>query len=758
MMRNKPIRQKLTVVIMATSGLALLLACGLLIVFEAVTFRRSMAQHLDMQAELIAAQSSAALAFQNEDDATEVLAALRMQRHIVAAALYDQNGVLFARHPANLPEEELPARPGPVGHRFGKSHLDAFQPVVQGGSRLGTLYLRSDTQTLRERLQLYAGIVGLVLLVSAITAYLLSRALQGQIADPILALAATARLVSERQDYAVRARKLGADEVGQMTDAFNQMLGKIQALTADLELRVQQRTAELGRVTAWQRGILDSASVTIISTDADGVIRSFNRAAERLLDYRAAEVVGKATPVILHDPAQLERRAEDIGRELGVAVPAGFEALVAKARRGLPDDYECDFIRRDGSRLPVLLATTALRDDAGDVMGFLGVGTDLTERKHSQAALEHERHLLRTLMDNLPDQIYFKNLEGRFLRSNRTQARRFGLGDPAEAVGRTDFDFFAPEHAQQARADEQQVITSGEPMTKEEQATWADGRVNWVLTTKLPWRDEQGRTIGTFGISRDITERKGVEESVRRINTQLEAQAAQLEQANRELESFSYSVSHDLRAPLRHIEGYVELLGRHAGATLDEKSRRYLRTVKETVTEMAVLIDDLLSFSRMSRVELRRALVPLDELVTETIVGLERETEGRNIEWQREPLPAVRGDPGLLKQVFVNLVSNALKYSRPRDPARIEIGSKPAANGEPVFFVRDNGVGFDMKYADKLFGVFQRLHHADEFEGTGIGLANVRRIVMRHGGRIWAEAAPGAGATFYFTLNQSLTA
>jgi light-regulated signal transduction histidine kinase (bacteriophytochrome) len=227
-----------------------------------------------------------------------------------------------------------------------------------------------------------------------------------------------------------------------------------------------------------------------------------------------------------------------------------------------------------------------------------------------------------------------------------------------------------------------------------------------------------------------------------------------LHAANKELEAFSYSVSHDLRAPLRHIDGYVEMLTKHAGDTLSDKSRRYLKIVSDAAGQMGQLIDDLLAFSRMGRVEMQRTHLNLEPMIQELIADLQSETTARNIVWKHGHLPIVEGDPSMLKQVFVNLLSNAVKYTRRKDPAEIEIGCKSETADEIVVFVRDNGAGFDMKYVDKLFGVFQRLHRAEEFEGTGVGLANVRRVITRHGGRIWAEGAVNNGATFYFSLTK----
>jgi signal transduction histidine kinase len=242
---------------------------------------------------------------------------------------------------------------------------------------------------------------------------------------------------------------------------------------------------------------------------------------------------------------------------------------------------------------------------------------------------------------------------------------------------------------------------------------------------------------------------------IQKMNAELERRVqertSQLSAANQELESFSYSVSHDLRAPLRHLDGFAELLKKSQTERLDEKGRRYVEVISQAAKKMGLLIDELLVFSKMGRHEMLKSPVDMRAIVTETLGQLEHDYARREIEWVISDLCQVEADPAMLRLVWINLISNAVKYTRPRDRARIEIGSYDTTT-ENVFFVRDNGVGFDMKYADKLYGVFQRLHSENEFEGTGIGLANVRRIISRHGGRTWAESKLGEGSTFYFSL------
>jgi PAS domain S-box-containing protein len=348
--------------------------------------------------------------------------------------------------------------------------------------------------------------------------------------------------------------------------------------------------------------------------------------------------------------------------------------------------------------------------------------------------------------------VFVKDAEElRFVRFNRAGEKLTGLAR-GDVLGKSDAELFSEEQAAFFVARDREVLAGREAVDIPGEPIATPHGDRLLHTRKIPICDSEGTPRYLLGISEDITERKRAEDEIRTLNAELNRGVEELKAVNGELEAFSYSVSHDLRAPLRHILGFADLLKRHLAGGLDEKSRHFLTTIIGSAARMSRLIEDLLAFSRTGRTPMRVVRVDLRPMVDEVLRELPETAAERQVEWKIGELPQVQADAPLLRQVLVNLLSNALKYTGPTPHARIEIGEVLPRNGETVFFVRDNGVGFDMRYAEKLFGVFQRLHRAEEFEGTGIGLANVRRIIHRHGGRTWAEGSVGQGATFYFSL------
>ncbi len=432
-------------------------------------------------------------------------------------------------------------------------------------------------------------------------------------------------------------------------------------------------------------------------------------------------------------------------------------------------DIEFRLRHKDGSYRWINALADVLRDADGKPVRMLGCHLDITERKKADEALRQSEAKLRTALASMTDAVFISDVQGQFIDFNDAFATFHRFKTREQCAKRLAeypdiLDVFMPsgelaplEQWAVPRALRGETVTNAEYILRRK-----DTNETWVGSYSFaPIRDKNGTIVGSVVVGRDITERKQAEDSIRELNRTLERRVqertAELRAANEELESFSYSVSHDLRAPLRHVHGYVEMLAMEADGHLSEKGRHYLKTIAEASEEMGVLIDNLLAFSRMGRTEMREASVDLDVLVRETLRDMDPTTSNRNIVWKIPPLPAAQGDSAMLKQVLANLLGNAVKYTGPRNPAEIEIGCEGEENGRAIFFVRDNGVGFDPQYTHKLFGVFQRLHRADEFEGTGIGLANVRRIIARHGGRTWAEGAEGKGATFYFTLKVTST-
>jgi PAS domain S-box-containing protein len=501
------------------------------------------------------------------------------------------------------------------------------------------------------------------------------------------------------------------------------------------------------------------------TAEADGSIFWFN---QRWYDYTGTtpEQTAGWDWQNVHDPAIL---------------PKVLDRWKAAIAEGTPFEMEFPLRAGDGSFSTFLTRVLPLKDADGRVVRWFGTNTDISELKHaevqvavqaqelarraeelanSRVELETQTLMLQSVLDSMGEGLIAADREGNFLIWNDAANKLMGRNAsnlPTEQWT-PHYKVFLPDGITPCPPDRLPLVRAlhGESVQVELLVEHPD-RTNRVCleVTARPLKDYQGNLRGGVAVLRDITERKTAEREVRELNQTLEGRViertAELKAANRELEAFTYSVSHDLRAPIRHISGFTKILVEKFRPSLPAEAQEHLHLIEQGARRMGQLVDELLKLARLGRQALEVEVTGLSSLVKDVVTLLAPEIEGRQLEWKIDELPFMECDPVLIRQVFQNLISNALKYSRPRSPAVIEIG-QAEKDGEKVIFVKDNGVGFDMKYSDKLFGVFQRLHLAEDFEGTGIGLATVERIIKKHGGRVWVEAVLDRGATFFFTL------
>ncbi len=472
-------------------------------------------------------------------------------------------------------------------------------------------------------------------------------------------------------------------------------------------------------------------------------IRYANPAALQLLGAAApGEVVGSSIFRFLHPDDHAEARANIAARSV---------------RGGASDFFERRYVRLDGTVIDLEMSGVEIIDEHG--IARLIVARNVSERKRMERERRDTRMFLDSLVENIPHMIFVKDAQTlNYVRLNRAAEDLLGI-DRADLLGKGDYDFFPREQADFFTDRDRVTLSSDQVVDIPEEPVQTGRRgLRYLHTKKIPIFDAADRPRFLLGISEDITERKQASEALRRANDALSERANELAAANRQLESFSSSVSHNLRAPLRHISSFATLLEQRCRDHLDANARRYLKQIGDAVGRMASLIDGLLEFARSGQGELARSDVDLDTLVREVAREMGMQAPPRRIDWEIGALPTVSGDPGLLRVVFSNLIENAVKYTGKREDAKIEIASVEGNGSEHVVYVRDNGVGFNPAYTDKLFAVFQRLHSERDFAGTGIGLASVQQIVRRHGGRVWAESRVDHGATFFLALPATASA
>lgn len=460
--------------------------------------------------------------------------------------------------------------------------------------------------------------------------------------------------------------------------------------------------------------IINFSDDGIISTTLNGVITSWNKGAENLYGYGRKEAMGRNVSMLI----PVDRKNEE-------------PEIIERVKSGrYVEHYDTVRLHKDGKLVNISLTVSPLKDKDGTIIGLSRIARNVSTRKK----LEEVQERLTRIIDHSDDAIISKTLQGAITSWNRGAEKIFGYAGE-EVIGKNITILFPPD-----RLDEETFILDkikrGEVVEHyESERVRKDGSVINISLTISPIRDSEGNIVGVSKIARDITEKKRREDELRR--------------KNQELESFTYTVSHDLRAPLRKISSYAHLIDDELNEHKTVGVTRALSQIVKNVQKMSNLIDDLLALSQISQTSLTKTMIDVDKLVDEILA--EYINTGSNIEVDKTQLISACGDERLLSQVFENLISNAIKYSQKAEKPQIKIGSDKS-NGVTTYYITDNGVGFDMKYADQIFTVFHRLHSHTEFEGTGVGLAIVHRIIARHHGWVWARSEPGNGATFYFSL------
>jgi PAS domain S-box-containing protein len=525
------------------------------------------------------------------------------------------------------------------------------------------------------------------------------------------------------------------------------------------------RTAEaLEAQSAMLKLILESVGEGLIAADREGNFIIWNDSAKKLMGRDSANL-----------PSDQWTQYYKVFLPDGVTPFPPERLPLVRALRGESVQVEL-MVEQPDHADGIFLEVTArpMKDAEGNSCGGVAVLRDITEHKRaaatlcrqseelmrSQQALETQQLMLQSVLDSMAEGLVAADEQGKFILWNPAAAKIVGMGAENVPPGEWNahYGVYMPDTVTPVPPEQNPLLRAirGETATAELYIRNPElDQGAWIEISGGPLKDKSGAARGGVVAFRDITQRRADERKIRELNEDLEdkvaQRTAQLEVANRELEAFTYSVSHDLRAPLRHIGGFSRILMEDFGPAMEPEARSHLQRIEDGVHRMGLLVDELLNLARVGRHSLKLQATDLNTIVEEVVSLLQPEIGSRAVTWKIGKLPTVQCDPILVRQIFQNLLANALKFTRPRDQAVIEIAFRQEGE-EQVILVRDNGVGFSMKYKDKLFGVFQRLHRPEDFEGTGIGLATVQRIVHKHGGRVWAEAELDKGATFYFTL------
>ncbi len=648
-------------------------------------------------------------------------------------------GDTFSRLMA-VPENPGPANPGTgtggeLQNRLTTQLLLATQELVTRFINLSETVNGELIAT--QRLTSFLDILALSVLTLLFTGAMIF--LQRSVVKPVLRLHDGAEIIgSGHLDH-----KLGIDsqdEIGELSRAFDRMTGNLQQRTEDLAKTIAQLEEEISErqkveeALRKQAALIDLAHDAIFVRDIDSRVVFWNRGAEETYGWKREETLGQVTHSLLQ-----------------TRFPAGREEVdQSLVQQGLWDG-ELIHTRADGATIMVASRQVLQRNDRGEPEAILEINRDITEQKRAGEAIREASAYARSLIEASLDPLVTISPAGKITDVNQATEAATGI-DRARLVG-TDFsDYFT--EPDKAREGYRQVFSQGLVVDYPLTLRHASGRLMEVLYNAAIYRNEAGEVQGVFAAARDITERKRAEEELARLNTELEQRVrertAELERSNRDLEDFAYISSHDMQEPLRKIANFSQMLAKQYQGQLDEQAVRYFGYVTDGAKRMQALINDLLSYSRVGRAELPLIVAPLEEILSGTLNDLHALIKESHAEISHDPLPTLKVNPLQMGRLLQNLIGNAIKFHGGQPP-RIHLAARQE-DGEWVISVRDNGIGFEPQYAENIFTVFKRLNSKEKYPGTGIGLAICKKIVERHGGRIWAESEPGRGATFSFSI------
>jgi PAS domain S-box-containing protein len=733
-----PIKQKLMVIIMATSGAALIVS-GLGILFaDSFLFRGYLERDLSALSQIVADNSTAALAFDDAKAAREILGALRARTHMLSACIYRPDRTVLASYSrgGSATACEPPAAEFEIEPRV--SSLSVSRPIMLQRRRLGTLTLLYDLDEISNRSRLFGGTVLGVLLASSIVAFLLSSRLRALIATPVSQLALASLSVSSTQDYSIRVPKTSEDELGVLIDAFNAMLAGIQSRDQELQTALTEREDALGQAQSARDSLkttLASIGDAVISTDLLGKIVFSNAPAQALVRLREQDMQGKHLDEVFCIINEFTRAK--------VASPLATVLLQGGLASGMTDHPT--LIAGDGTEVPIAASAAPIRDERGAFRGAVIVFRDDTARRRA----EETRNLLASIVESSDDAIVGHDLNSNFTSWNKGAERIFGYS-AEEALGRSSA-FIAAPNSPDEMPELLERIRHGERIEQYHALRCTKkGKVINVSLTVSPLYDAVGRIIGASKVARDITGQVEASNRLAALNADLRRSNESLARSNDDLERFAFVASHDLQEPLRMITAYSQLLVRSYSGSLDPNAATFVDNIVGGTKRMQELLADLLAYTEIGAatdqpidtVDLNGILEKVTQNLKVTI-----QENGAAVAW--DSLPIIRAHPAHFVSLFQNLIGNAIKY-RSAEPPRIHV-SVQENGGQLRFSVTDNGIGIAPEYHDKIFVPFKRLHDR-KIPGTGIGLAICQRVVERYGGKIWVDSQVGRGSTFFFTL------